>query len=184
MALRVRFVATLLHSKGAAVVPQRGREWNSWFCHNLQKPPEYLYTKHFGRFSTSKISHFLIEFRLKFDIFFDASFWALFFNILGRLGAKKLDFGSPFAPSWAQNGAQNRPSGAKWHPLLKPAAAFLETWNRFAAKVAFGAFLGTISSDFWQMLIPFSKICSIVRSAPGHNFFGFLTDFDSLFKDL
>ena len=77
------------------------------------QPPECLHTKHFGGFSTSKISHFLTRFRSKFHIFFDASFWTSFFEILGRLGAKKLDFGSPLAPSWAPNGAQNRPSGAK-----------------------------------------------------------------------
>ena len=36
-----------------------------------------------------------------------------FFDICSdqRLGAKMLDFGSSVAPSWAQNGAQNRLSG-------------------------------------------------------------------------
>ena len=61
----------------------------------------------------AKISHFLIKCRSKFHIFYDASFWASFFEILVRLGAKKLDFVSPLAPSWAQNGTQNRPNGAK-----------------------------------------------------------------------
>ena len=37
----------------------------------------------------------------------------LIFSIILRLGAKKVDFGSPLAPSWVQNGVRNRPSGAK-----------------------------------------------------------------------
>ena len=45
--------------------------------------------------------------------FFDASFWTSFFDILARLDAKTADFGTPLAPSWAPNDAQNRPSGAK-----------------------------------------------------------------------
>ena len=36
-----------------------------------------------------------------------------FFDILAHPGAKTLDFGTPLAPSWAPNGAQNRPSGVK-----------------------------------------------------------------------
>ena len=34
-------------------------------------------------------------------------------QILGRLDAKKLDFGTPWRPTGAPNGAQNRPSGSK-----------------------------------------------------------------------
>ena len=46
------------------------------------------------------------------------TFSRLFFSLifLVRLGAKKVDFGSPLAPSWSQNGAQNHPSGAKKSP--------------------------------------------------------------------
>ena len=39
-----------------------------------------------------------------------------FFDFLVRLGAKKIDFGSPLALSWSPNGAQNHPSGAKKSP--------------------------------------------------------------------
>ena len=49
----------------------------------------------------------------KTNAFSDASFRTSFFEILVRLEAKKRDFGSPLAPSWAQSGAQNRPSGTK-----------------------------------------------------------------------
>ena len=94
------------------------------FYHNMRQPPECLHTKHFGGLSTFKISHFLIKYRSKFHIFFDASFWTSFFEILVRLGAKKLDFGSPLAPSWAQNGAQNRPSGAPNLKFLGRLSAF------------------------------------------------------------
>ena len=38
--------------------------------------------------------------------FFDASFWTSFFDILARLDAKMLDFGTPLAPSCVP----------KWHP--------------------------------------------------------------------
>ena len=33
-------------------------------------------------------------------------------RLWARLDAQMLDFGTPLAPSWDQNGAQNRPSGA------------------------------------------------------------------------
>ena len=36
--------------------------------------------------------------------------------------------------------------------ICKPVAAFLETWNRLASKVAFGVFLGTILVDFGLIL--------------------------------
>ena len=39
----------------------------------------------------------------------------LIFSTFWRLGVKMLDFGSAEELSWAQNGDQNRPSGAK-HP--------------------------------------------------------------------
>ena len=35
-----------------------------------------------------------------------------------RLGAKKLDFGSPLAPSWSQNGAPWRPAGPNMAPKI------------------------------------------------------------------
>ena len=62
-----------------------------------------------------KPHNFSPKFTRKFMFFFDASFWTIFFEIFARLGAKKLDFGSPLAPSWAQSVAQNRPSGVTNH---------------------------------------------------------------------
>ena len=74
-----------------------------------------------------------------------------------RLDAKKLDFGSPLAPSWVPNGAQNRPSGAKSvrreEEGVQSVPFFLPT--RFRGRF---------------------------RNAPGHHFFGFLMDFDPIFK--
>ena len=49
---------------------------------------------------------FFINFQSNVHTFFDASFWDPFFEFLVRLGAKKIDFGSPLAPSWAPNGAK------------------------------------------------------------------------------
>ena len=70
-----------------------------------------------------KFIFFFIKFQSNVHTFFDASFWDPFFEFLVRLGAKKVDFGSPLAPSWGPNraqnlpkGAQNRPSGAKMAP--------------------------------------------------------------------
>ena len=61
----------------------------------------------------SKSHVFLMKIQSKTHAFSDASFRTQFFEALVRLDAKMLDLGSPLAPSWAQNGAQNRPSGAK-----------------------------------------------------------------------
>ena len=87
-----------------------------------------------------------------FHTFFDASFWASFFEILVRLGAKKFDFVSPLAPSWAQHGAQNRPSSAKSRKIelagLPKFISMVVPFDFIASEIAFGALLGTISSDF------------------------------------
>ena len=60
--------------------------------------------------------------------FFDASFWTSFFDILARLDAKTADFGTPLAPSWAPNGAQNRPSGAKMLTFSQRRCALFPTY--------------------------------------------------------
>ena len=52
-----------------------------------------------------------------FSCCFKTLSWTSFFSIVWRLGAKKVDFGSPLAPSWVQNGVRNRPSGAKKAPI-------------------------------------------------------------------
>ena len=51
-----------------------------------------------------------------------------------RLGAKKVDFGSPLAPSWSQNGAQNHPSGAKKGPESIIPRTILRHWKRALKK--------------------------------------------------
>ena len=40
-----------------------------------------------------------------------------FFEILAHPGAKTLDFGTPLAPNWAPNDAQNHPSGVQTAPI-------------------------------------------------------------------
>ena len=79
----------------------------------MLKPPKCLYIKHFCGFSTFKISCFPIRIQSKTHAFSNASIRTSFFEILMRLDAKKLDFGTPWRPAGAQNGARNRPSGAK-----------------------------------------------------------------------
>ena len=100
----------------------------------MRQPPECLHTKHFGGLSTSNIIHFLIKFRSKFHTFFDASFWDSFLEFLVRLGAKKVDFGSPLAPSWSQNGAQNHPSSAQNGPESIIPRTILRHWKRALKK--------------------------------------------------
>ena len=124
----------------------------------MLKPPKCLYIKHFGGFSTFKILHFLTKIQSKFHTFSDASFWMSFFEILAHPGANTLDFGTPLAPSWAPNDDQNRPRGANNAPKDR-------CW------ASLGPFLE--SSCFQDRF----------RNAPGHHFFGFLMDFDPLFKD-
>ena len=57
-----------------------------------------------------------------------------FVEILVRLGPKKVDFGSPLAPSWSQNGAQNHPSGAKKGPESTIPRTLLRHWKRALKK--------------------------------------------------
>ena len=132
--------------------------WNSRFCHNLRKPPKCLYTKHFGEFSPFKTSHFSTLTRSKIHTFFDASFWTSFFDILGRLGAKMLDFGPPLAPSWAPNGTQNRASIAKSLKKNIRGAHFLWSWKTTCFQY-----------HFW--------------SVPGHHFRRFGMDFGWILMD-
>ena len=131
----------------------------------MLKPPKCLYIKHFGGFSTFRISHFPIQIQSTNHTFSDASFWMSFFEILAHPGAKTLDFGIPLAPSWAPNDAQNRPSAPKSLKKIVHGANFC--W--LASKIAFGTLLGTISSDFWWILIPFSMIFWIFNQILGSN---------------
>ena len=77
--------------------------------------------------------------------FFDASFWTSFFDILARLDAKTADFGTPLAPSWAPNGAQNRPSGAQNGFRKLPGELLLAD---LLPQPVSGALLGTILVEF------------------------------------
>ena len=100
----------------------------------MLKPLKCLYIQHFSGFSTFKISCFPIKIQSKTHAFSNASFRTSFFEILMRLDAKKLDFGSPLAPSWSQNGAQNRPSGAKKGPESIIPRTILRHWKRALKK--------------------------------------------------
>ena len=60
--------------------------------------------------------------------------------------------GSPWRPAGAKMAPKIAQVAQKLHPFLKPVATFLETWNRLASKVAFGAFPGTILVDFGLIL--------------------------------
>ena len=107
----------------------------------------------------SKSYVFPIRIQSKTHAFSNASFGASFFEALVRLDAKMLDLGTPLAPSWAQNGGQNRASIAKRLKKSIRGAHFLWSWKTTCFQDRF-------------------------RNAPGHHFFGFLMDFDTLFKDL
>ena len=78
-----------------------------------------------------------------------------------------------------------RPAGPKMAPKIAQVApkvckkvsgwkTFWGSSNQFAPKVAFGAFLGTISSDFWWILTSVSRIFQnfnqILRINLGHRF--------------
>ena len=103
-------------------------------------------------------------------------FWCDLVPKSSILGAPWRPAGPKMAPKIAQV-AQNGIHCSSPRPLFwKPGTDLLP---RSLSERSWAPFLRI----FWQMLIPFSKICSIVRSAPGHNFFGFLMDFDSIFDD-
>ena len=74
-----------------------------------------------------------------------------------RLDAKMLDFGTPLAPSWGPNGAQNRPNGAKMSLKSSALVPKSDLWNCLVSKITFGAFLGIIFLDFrstrFQMIL-------------------------------
>ena len=74
---------------------------------------------------------------------------------LVRLGAKKVDFGSPLAPSWAPNGAQNRAKGAQNRPSgAKKQRAHKSRWHFFAIVFFFDFFGATWCQKgrFWEPL--------------------------------
>ena len=72
-----------------------------------------------------------------------------------RLDAKMLDFGTPLAPSWAQNGARNRPAAAK---MLQKLVQNFSGVKRTSGK---------------QKMIPFGRYLV----APSHHFDGIGMDF-------
>ena len=105
--------------------------------------------------STFKIYIFFIKFRSNVHTFFDASFWDSFFEFLVRLGAKKVDFGSPLAPSWAPNGAQNRPSGAKWLQKTVGDRALCHPFSQPFPKIDLLMHFGRPLAHFW---FPFGSV--------------------------
>ena len=50
-------------------------------------------------------SHFPTKIQSKNHAFSETPSWTSFLRLLRRPGAKMMDFGSPLAPSWAQNGS-------------------------------------------------------------------------------
>ena len=60
-----------------------------------------------------------------------------------------LDFGNPLAPSGAQNGAQNRPSGAQSRKIEITGLPQGRPWQLRFPNAAFGTLLGTILVDFY-----------------------------------
>ena len=93
------------------------------------------------------------------------AFQNLFFSPFGRPWAPKSRriefFGLFLAPLgfWGvPKIGQNRPSSAKKLNKSGVGTPRDRSWKRPASKIAFGTLLGTISSDFWWILIPFSRI--------------------------
>ena len=100
----------------------------------------------------AKNLHFFIKFRSNFYAFFDASFWDSFFEFLVRLGAKKVDFGSPLAPSWAPNGAQNRPKGAQNRPSGTKMRPFSQLCGALSPTYFHNYFSERSWATFWSIL--------------------------------
>ena len=87
-----------------------------------------------------------------------------FFRILAYPGAKTLDFGTPLAPSWAPNDAQNRPSGAK-KPQKKHKMVLT------FADLLLGSFLERCPAPFPS-----------IWGSPGHQNYGFSHDVLIIFE--
>ena len=96
------------------------------FCHNQRKPPKCLYIKHFCGFNTFRNLHFRTNFNQNSKPFSATLPWASFLLIWGRLGANKIDFGSPWRQAGYQKGGLDRPgvsvlgalfqeSNFRWH---------------------------------------------------------------------
>jgi len=71
-------------------------------------------------------------------MFFLAWFLGSLFLIFSRFYAKKGDFGTPLRASWAQNGTQNQPNGAKMlkkSSLGTPLGLFSRRWPRLFANL-------------------------------------------------
>ena len=102
--------------------------------------------------------HFPIKIPSNFQAFSGTPTWTSFFRLLMRLGAKMMDFGTPLAPSGVQNGARNRPSGAK-NPLfsLQRAHLFFSSLPRSLSEGSWAPFwsilhhFGIILDEFWMI---------------------------------
>ena len=76
-----------------------------------------------------------------FQAFSNAPSWTSFFRLLMLPGAKMLDLGSPLAPSWCQNGTQNRTSGANNLNFIGSLSAFFGNLEpRATPEFSFGYF--------------------------------------------
>ena len=97
-------------------------------------------------------------------------FWCLIVGlILWDFGATWCQKARFWEPLGAQLGPKWRPKSPKWR---QNGIIFIFTRSpfcRLASEIVFGALLGTISSDFWRILTPFSRNCSIFNQILGIN---------------
>ena len=97
-------------------------------------------------------------------------FWCLILDLIFRhFGASSYQNGRFWDPLGAQLGTKWRPKSPKW---CQNASQFCFPRSPFSwptSKVLSGAVLGTISSDFWWILTPFSRIFLIFNQILGIN---------------
>ena len=96
-------------------------------------------------------------------------------------GANMRDFGTPLAPSGAQNGAQNRPSGAQSRKIEITRLPQGGSWQLPFPKIAFGALMGTRLLDFGSSWAPFLSIFDHFLIKIHHFWHRFSIDFRTLF---
>ena len=78
----------------------------------------YILSKQFVMGNTLIFNDLLHVFFHDFSCVFKTLSWTSFFSTFWRLGAKIMDFWTPLAPSWAQNGNQNPPNDTQMPPKL------------------------------------------------------------------
>ena len=133
------------------------------FSIKFRKRPKLIFCNRYKLillFWHSKASHFGIKNQPKFHVFSGMVFgtpFSHFFKILCQKG----DFGTPLRASWAQNRAQNRPSGAKMFPNFVRCGESLRvpqtTCFQDHFRSARGCHFGRILMHFDMILASFSS---------------------------